>query len=110
MDEIPPEKLVAGYHRGMITGHELVWQLITAATRISPKELLPLVPEELLNDVRQRGLNPPDSPEAAPRVIASVCSTGAFDWNAWQREQQAKYYDGVWRWYRFLTEQASRHL
>ncbi len=105
MTELSPKQLVAAYNRGMITGHELTFRLIEAAVDCPPEIILPLVPEELRDDVRQRGLRPPETPEAVPRIIASGCFTETFDRNTWQREQQVAYYDGAWRWHRFLTAQ-----
>ena len=104
MADVPPEKLVAAYQRGMITGHELGSLLIQAAANHPPEEILPLVPDELLDDVRQQGLNPPKRPEDM-RFARSVCNVGPYDSAAWEREQQVTYYDGAWRWYRFLTQQ-----
>ena len=53
MGDVPPKTLVAAYNRGMITGHELAVRLIQSAAEYPPEEILPLVPEELLEDVRR---------------------------------------------------------
>jgi hypothetical protein len=103
MTDVPPNKLVAAYNRGMITGHELTFRLIQAAARHPPEEILPLVPEELFADVKQRGLNPPERPEEM-RFAQMVSAIGPYDTSKWEREQQVAYYDGAWRWYRFLTK------
>jgi hypothetical protein len=104
MDDVPPKQLIASYDRGMITGHDLVFRLIQAAAIHEPEEILPLVPEELLAEVRDRGLKPPARPEDM-RFFQSVCNSGPHDSAAWEREQQTTYYEGAWRWYRFLTHQ-----
>ena len=104
MAEPSPEQFVAAYNRGMITGHELAIRLIQAAVNVPPEDIFPLLPEELRDDVRQRGENPPEHPEN-PRFIQSVCYVGPYDHDAWERQQQAAYYDGAWRWHRFLTKQ-----
>jgi hypothetical protein len=103
MTDVPPSKLIAAYHKGMITGHALAFRLIQAAAHSPPEEILPLVPEELLEDVKQQGLNPPERPEDM-RFAQSVCSVGPYDSAAWEREQQAAYHEGAWRWHRFLTK------
>ncbi|MBN9119795.1 MAG: hypothetical protein J0I06_11660 [Planctomycetes bacterium] len=107
MASVPPEKLVATYNRGMITGHELVLRLIEAATQYPPEEILPLVPEELVAELKQRGTNPPDRPEAV-RTVQAGCYAGPHDPQAWERkerEDRAAYYEGVWRWHEFWAEQ-----
>jgi hypothetical protein len=104
MGDVPPKKLVADYNRGRITGHELAFRLIQAAAEHPPEEILSLVPEEMLAEVRERGLNPPARPEDM-RFAHMFSNTGPYDLAAWEREQQASYYDGAWRWHRFWSEQ-----
>ncbi len=104
MTNVSLEKLVAAYDRGMVTGHELAFRLIQAAVNHPPVEILPLIPDELRYEVERQGMNPPPSPDAQ-RFVQLVCSVGPYDHEAWEREQQAAYYDGAWRWYRFLTTQ-----
>jgi hypothetical protein len=104
MGAVPPEKLIASYDRGMITGHELAFRLIQAAAIHPPEEILPLVPDELLAEVRERGLNPPARLEDM-RFARMVSISEPDELMAWEREQQATYYEGAWRWYRFLTHQ-----
>ena len=104
MADVAPRRLVASYNRGMITGHELAFRLIQAAAQWPPDEILPLVPEELLAEVRSRGMNPPERPEEM-HFGQMISNSGPFDSVAWEREQQAAYYEGARRWHRFLTHQ-----
>lgn len=101
MGDVSPTKLVAAYHEGRITGHELAFRFVQLAASHEPEELLALVPEELIAEVRERGMNPPERPEDR-RFIHGGTFIGGFDHEAWEREQQASYFAGAWRWHRFL--------
>jgi len=107
MSDVSPQKLVASHQRGMLTDTELVLRLIEAAVHHPPEEILPLVPVELRQEVMQRGMNPPERPEDI-LVIQAGSYSGPYDASVWerkQREQQVAYYEGAWRWHRFLTNQ-----
>lgn len=105
MGDVSPTELVADYQRGRITGHELTFRFIQLAASYEPEQLLPLVPEELIGEVRECGMNPPERPQDR-RFIHGGTFVGGFDHEAWEREQQASYFAGAWRWHRFLCPQS----
>src|SRR5262245_47820041 len=58
------QSLLRQYNLGNITGHELLNGLIDAAASQSPEQLVQLIPEERLRELRDVSAIPPGSPDA----------------------------------------------
>jgi hypothetical protein len=91
-------KLVALYDRGALTHHGLMIALAQAATAAGPDELVPHLPGWVLGELRARA-------NGSPRLIAiaSVCAMPGFDAEAYFREENRLYADGLRRWAEFFA-------
>ena len=72
-----PQKWLAWYDEGRITGHETVFRLVQAATDHDPTSFAELVPADTLTELRAKTVYIPTPDEF--RIVRSVCRIGPFD-------------------------------
>jgi hypothetical protein len=70
-----PQKVVAMYERGAITGHEAAMRLCDFAATLDPATFVQVVPEELLRDIRERTADIPHPDQARRFAMGSYVST-----------------------------------
>jgi hypothetical protein len=96
-----PVKLLRMYDRGGLTGHELCFHLLKAAATLSPAEIAPLLPPNVLADVRRESAEPPSS-------LAGLVWFGGGNFISQAgmeqriREDQRLWLAGVWEWHRYF--------
>ena len=100
-------KLLKLYDCCEITPMELLIGLVQAAVESPPEQIIPLLSPESLQKLQEASKNPPTTPDK--QLFCDIsCHGPGFDWEAWQREQQRLWYDGVWRWHHYFHRAKER--
>lgn len=103
------EKVIEKYGRGVLTLHEVLAILALAASEQPPEELVPLIPEEVLAELREWSATPPKSPNKRiydTTVVFRYTATDA-ERHFHQKLLSQQLHDGLWRWHRYFASKAS---
>jgi hypothetical protein len=95
--------LVREYERGNLTEHETVHDLIECAAIEGVAGIVPLIPSNFLEQIRELALTPPKTFEDCGLRVCISTRIGPVDFEKEQREWRQKWFDGIWRWHQYFV-------
>src|SRR4051812_13055832 len=97
-------KLVLRYEAGILIRHELLIRLCQAAADRAPAEIAAELPADVLAEIRDWSIAPPDSPKGC-RVYHAGSFVGSDEsWERHFRTESHQLYAGLWRWHEYFAE------